>query len=127
MQNAKYKIQNAKYKMFLLSYTDFQPPITMSLIMPSKSKGSTECPADSSASPKLMRSPLCRTWSRASIIGSMNAFLSEIETWRKFSPGDMSRVTWKKKAMTANLLSGLLCTRCISIGKWRPSKVCSEP
>ena len=141
IQNAKFKIQNAKYKIpiakckkqnanytkSLLSYPDFQPPITTFLIMPSKSKGSTECPADSSASPRLMRSPLCRTWSRASIIGSMNAFLSDIETWREFCPGEMSRVTWKKKAMTANLSSGLLCTRCISIGKWRPSNVCSEP
>ena len=80
MQNAKYEIQNV----FALSYPDFRPPITMFLIMPSKSKGSTECPADSSASPRLMRSPLCLTWSRASIIGSMNAFLSDIETWRKF-------------------------------------------
>ena len=134
IQNAKYKIpiakckkQNAKYTVSLLSYPDFQPPITTFLIMPSKSKGSTECPADSSASPRLMRSPLCRTWSRASIIGSMNAFLSEIETWRRLCPGEISRVTWKKKAMTANLFSGLLCTRCISIGKWRPSNVCSEP
>ena len=120
-------MQNAKRNMSLLFYPDFQPPITTFLIMPSKSKGSTECPADSSASPRLMRSPLCRTWSRASIIGSMNAFLSEIETWRRLCPGEISRVTWKKKAMTANLFSGLLCTRCISIGKWRPSNVCSEP
>ena len=45
----------------------------------------------------------------------------------EFCPGEISRVTWKKKAMTANLSSGLLCTRCISIGKWRPFNVCSEP